>query len=304
MKNINYNTVIVTGGSGFLGKRLQKKKSDWLYLSSKECDLTNAKQVAELFGDIKPNAILHLAAKVGGIKENIENQAEFYYLNTIINTNVIHQAHLAGIERILSSLSTCAFPDVVDTYPFNEDSLLLGPPAKTNMSYGMTKRMLHIASQSYRKQYGRNYSTFCPSNIYGPEDHFNKESSHFIAALIHKVSQMEDGDTLELWGSGKPLRQQLYVDDLCDIIPILLEKHNTELPLIVAPNENLSIKNMSKILLERIKKDVIISFNGERDGQFRKDGSNKKLLSLIGGYDFTSFSDGVQKTYQWYLENK
>jgi len=296
--------VLVTGGSGFLGKRLSIRHPEWIYLSSKDCDLTDFRQVHELFNDLKPDAILHLAAKVGGIKDNIENQADFYYLNTLININVIHQAHLSGINRVLSSLSTCAFPDTVDAYPFNEESFLLGPPAETNMSYGMTKRMLHIASQSYRNQYGRNYSTFCPSNIYGPEDHFNKEGSHFVAALIHKVSVLSDNDELQLWGTGRPMRQQLYVDDLCNIIPMLLEKHNTDIPLIVAPKENLTIKKMSQILLAKVKKNVILSFNGERDGQYRKDGSNKKLLELIGDYEFTSFEDGILKTYRWYMENK
>ena len=296
--------VLVTGGSGFLGKRLKLYKPNWIYLSSSDCDLLNLNETIEYFNKLKPNAIVHLAARVGGIKDNINKQADFCFQNMSINTNVIHAAHLAGINRVLSSLSTCAFPDKVSKYPFGEDQLFNGPPAISNFSYGMTKRMLHVNSVSYRKQYDRNYSTFCPSNIYGPQDHFNEDASHFVAALVHKVSVAEDDDTIKLWGTGKPMRQQLYVDDLCKIIPILLEKHNSDVPIIVAPHENLTIKEMSNSLIKKIDKCVKIEFNGNMDGQFRKDGNNLELINLIGDFKFTSFKDGIKKTFNWYLENK
>lgn len=296
--------VLVTGGSGFLGKRLSIFKPEWIYLSSNDCDLTNQKQTRELMQDLKPNFILHLASRVGGIKDNVEHQADFYYHNTMINVNILSEAHNANIDRVLSSLSTCAFPDKVSNYPFTESDFFSGPPAKTNFSYGMTKRMLHVASMSYREQYKRNYSTFCPSNIYGPGDHFNQEKSHFVAALVHKIASSDEDSTVELWGTGKPLRQQLYVDDLCKIIPILLEKHNTNTPLIVAPTENLSIRKMAEELIKYSKKHINLSFNNKLDGQFRKDGHNQQLLELIGEFEFTSFEDGIKKTYDWYLENK
>lgn len=298
-----FDNVLITGGSGFLGRRLSVSQPDWTYISSKDCDLTDTEQVRQLLNDMKPDAVIHLAARVGGIKDNIENQADFYYLNTMMNTNVIHQAHEAGIQRVLSSLSTCAFPEDVNRFPFNEGDFFGGPPTPTNFSYGMTKRMLQASSMAYREQYKRNYATFSPSNIYGPGDHFNKETSHFVAALIHKIADAKDGSTIELWGTGLPLRQQLYVDDLCDIIPLLLEKHNTSKPLIVAPSENLSILEMAQILVKKSGKDVTITFNGKMDGQFRKDGSNIELLRVIKNFNFTKFKDGVSNTYRWYLEN-
>ena len=219
--------VLVTGGSGFLGQSLKKVYPSWTYLSSKECDLLKQKQTFEYFQDNKPTTVLHLAARVGGIKDNMNKQAEFYYQNTIINTNVLEASRLAGTERVLSSLSTCAFPDRLWHYPFEEEDLFAGPPAVTNFSYGMTKRTLHVQSLAYRQQYRLNYSTFSPSNIYGPGDHFGQESSHFVAALVHKIAEAKDGENLKFWGNGLPLRQQLYVEDLCNIIPILLEKANT-----------------------------------------------------------------------------
>ena len=206
--------VIVTGGTGFLGSHLKTVKPEWKYVSSKDCDLTSQRETISYFKNEKPNAIIHLAARVGGIKDNIENQALFYYQNTMMNTNVLHAAHLAGVPRILSSLSTCAFPDKMWRYPFEEEDLFSGSPTETNFSYAISKRSLHAQSMAYRKQYDLNYSTFCPSNIYGPGDHFGQEASHFIAALVHKIALSQDGDTVNLWGTGLPLRQQLYIEDL------------------------------------------------------------------------------------------
>jgi GDP-L-fucose synthase len=296
--------VLVTGGTGFLGKNLQKHRPSWTYISSKEFNLLSAREVETMIKCYKPESIIHLAAKVGGIKENANKQAEFYYQNTMMNTNILDCAYKCGVKRVLSSLSTCAFPNELSKYPFSEESLFDGPPAETNFSYGYTKRALHVQTLSYRKQYGINYSTFCPSNIYGPEDNFNSNSSHFVPALIRKVSEVKSGATVELWGSGEPLRQQLYVKDLVEIIPLLLEKHNSDVPLIVAPNENLSISNMANILRKNIKKDVKIKYNNKLDGQYRKDGSNEKLLNLIGDFKFTEFEEGVLKTYMWYEKNK
>jgi GDP-L-fucose synthase len=297
-------SVLVTGGTGFVGTRLEKQNPNWKFLSSKDCDLTNYSDVYNLLVSEKPDSILHLASKVGGIKENSTRQADFYDINTCINTNVLKAAHKAGINRVLSCLSTCAFPDVVNTYPFVEEDILSGPPAKTNFTYGYTKRALLVQTNAYRQQYGVNYSTFCPSNIYGPNDNFDLESSHFVPAMIRKIYEAKEGDTVEFWGTGSPLRQQLYVDDLGKIIPFLLKNHNTDIPLIVSPDQNLSIKEMIEILLNNIEKDVKIVFNGKLDGQYRKDGSNKKFKELYGDFEFTKFENGVLKTYEWYKKSK
>tara|TARA_R110001599_G_scaffold152351_1_gene337348 strand:- start:2559 stop:3455 length:897 start_codon:yes stop_codon:yes gene_type:complete len=296
--------VLVTGGSGFVGTRLKKQNPNWTFLSSRDCDLTDYSSVHDMFISEKPDAILHLASKVGGIKENSTKQAEFYDTNTYINTNVLKAAHNAGINRVLSCLSTCAYPDVVSTYPFVEEDILSGPPAKTNFTYGYTKRALLVQTNAYRQQYGVNYSTFCPSNIYGPNDNFNLDSSHFVPAMIRKVHEAKEGDTVEFWGTGSPLRQQLYVDDLIGIIPFLLKSHNTDVPIIISPDQNLSIKEMVEIFLNNIEKNVKIVFNDKLDGQYRKDGSNKKFKELYGDFEFTKFTNGVLKTYEWYKKSK
>lgn len=296
--------VLVTGGSGFVGQSLQKIKPEWIYVSSANVFLLSQQSTFDYLERLKPDAIVHLAATVGGIKANNEYPERFFYENITMNMNVISSAIEIGIPRVLSAISVCAFPDVVEHYPFEECDLHNGAPAETNLSYGFSKRLLTVHSNACRKQYGLNYSTFAPSNLYGPDDNFDFETSHFVSALIRKVYEAKDGDTIEFWGTGNPLKQELYVDDLAKIIPMILDKHNTNIPLIVAPYENLSIKEMINSLLEITDRDVKITFNGNLDGQFRKDGSNKELLRLIGDFEFTSFKDGVRKTYEWYKNKR
>jgi len=297
-----YKKVLVTGGTGFLGKHLQKIQPDWIYANSEVCDLTSFEETFKFFSFVKPDAIVHLAACVGGIKANQENQAVFFDKNIMMNTNVIRAAHLCNVERVISSLSTCAFPDKIESYPFDENLFFNGPPPITNFSYGYAKRALHVQTCAYRNQYNRNYSTFCPSNLYGPEDNFDLETSHFVAALVRKIYERDrQTNEVEMWGTGMPKRQHLFVEDMAVIIPKLLAHHNTDVPIIVAPDENLSILESCNMLSKSINEHVNFRFNNRLDGQFRKDGSNFKVKKLLGkNYRFTSFGVGVKKTYEWY----
>lgn len=292
--------VVVTGGSGFVGRRLQLVEPDWIYLSSKDYNLMDSGECDRMFKELQPDAVVHLAGQVGGIKANDECPADFYYMNITMNTNIIQKAYENGVRRVLASLSTCTFPDVVGNYPLTEKNIFDGPPAATNISYGYAKRSMLIQILAYRKQYGLDYSSFCPSNLYGPEDNFDLNTSHFVPAMIRKFSEVKDGDAVEVWGTGKPLRQQLHVDDLAKIIPTLLEKHHTDIPLIVAPSENLPISKMVSIIQKKSGKNCEVYYNNKLDGQFRKDGSNRKLIDLIGEYNFTDFEEGVGQTYDWY----
>jgi len=301
MEKQMFNTVLVTGGSGFVGKNLQHEKPDWIYISSKDYNLLDREECTKMFEEHKPDAVIHLAAKVAGIKSNAEEQASFLYENCMINLNVVECAYKAGVTRLIAAMSTCAFPSTLPEYPFEESSVFDGPPPETNLSYGYAKRLLHVQCLSYRKQYGVNYSTFSPSNLYGLEDNFGTESSHFVAALIKKVYEASDGDVVEFWGTGETLKQELYIGDLCKIIPVLLENHNSSLPMIISPDEHLSISEMIQILLGAVGKNITVQFTGYLDGQYRKDGSNKELLKLVPDFEFTLFKEGVLRTYNWYV---
>ena len=297
-------TVLVTGGSGFIGSRLQLHRPDWVYVSSKDYNLFDKEAVERMFKEVSPTSVVHLAARVGGIKDNSTHQVEYFEQNVLMNINVLRGAYEARVPRLLAALSTCAFPDVVEEYPLTEGDIFNGPCAQTNFAYGYSKRLLHALVLAYRQQHRLDYNTFSPSNVYGPGDNFDDDTSHFVPALIRKVSRLKDGDTLELWGSGRPLRQQLYVDDLCEIIPLLLTRHHRTEPVIVAPHENLSIDEMARILISQLNIDVNIVYNNQLDGQYRKDGTNKLLLQTIGGYGFTSFDSGIKQTYNWYCPSK
>tara|TARA_Y100000310_G_scaffold334572_1_gene414676 strand:- start:761 stop:1678 length:918 start_codon:yes stop_codon:yes gene_type:complete len=294
--------VAVTGGTGFLGKSLQRMVPKWTYLSSSDVNLSSLPELCDFLAEGKFDTVIHLAARVGGIKDNIDHPAEFFYENTIMNSNVVHACYKTGIKRLLSTLSTCAFPNRAAFYPFAEEELLAGPPAKTNRSYGFTKRALYIQTLAYREQYGLNYSCISPSNLYGPGDNFDSENSHFVPAMVKKFHEAKNGDTLTFWGNGRPLRQQLFVDDLCVAIPHLLVKHCSDVPLLVVPNENLSIKEMVSACRTIANKDLDIRFEGDSalSGQYRKDGSNRKFKELLPFFKFTSFIDGLRQTYDWY----
>ena len=294
--------VLVTGGSGFVGKRLQLIKPDWVYLSSSDVDLLSYDDCLATFKKIKPDAVIYLAPRGGGIKDNAEKPAEFFHQNIKMNTKVVHACYKAGIKRLLASLSTCAFPNVVDHYPFSEGNICDGPPAETNGAYGYSKRALYVHILSYRKQYGLDYSCFCPSNLYGPDDHFDPQKSHFIPATIKKLHEADTNGTVEIWGTGKPLRQALFVDDLCKALPLLLEKHHSDIPIIVAPDLQNSISEIVTICKDIMGKDVSLDFNGNLDGQYRKDGSNDRFKELFPEFKFTPLEEGLRKTYEWYKE--
>ena len=261
-----------------------------------------------MFEKHNPTAVIHLGARVGGIKDNMEHPADFLYQNIMMNTLVVHYAYKYKVEKLIAALSNCAYPDVAKSYPLREEGFYDGPPQITNFAYAYSKRALSVQIDAYRNQHDCSFFTVIPCNMYGPYDNFDEKQSHFVAALIRKIHKVKEHreKTLNLLGSGKPLRQYLFSEDFAKILLVLLEKYEGDGPINIAPkDENPSIEKIAEIALNELDaKDVDIKFDkSSPDGQFRKDLDIGKLLDIIGDFKFTTLSEGIKKTYDWYLKN-
>ena len=278
-----------------VGKHLQEILPDASYVGS-QFDLRDWITVDSLLDKLKPDCIIHLAAKVGGIQENIEKPAEFFDDNILMNTNILRASHKHGVKKFIGILSTCIYPDVVETYPMKEEDLFLGPPAKTNFSYGYAKRCLAVQIEAYNKQYNTEYNYLIPCNLYSELDNFeNGIKMHFITALLKKIK--DSNSTLNLLGTGTPLRQFMHAGDLARVIKEVIDKNITE-SFNVAPDYNYSINEMAEMALNNVNKDCeIVYSNPELDGQYRKDVSSKKLKNILPDFQFTNLEDGMRKTY-------
>ena len=260
-----------------------------------------------MFEKYKPEKVIHLAARVGGIKDNMNHPADFFYQNIMMNTLVIHYAYKYKVKRLIGVLSNCAYPDVVERYPLKEEQLHDGLPQVTNFAYAYSKRALDVQINSYNQQYNCNFFSVIPCNMYGPHDNFDENQSHFVPALIRKIHKLKEKNekTLNLLGSGKPLRQYLYSEDFAEILLKLLDEYKDNDPVNIAPkSENLSIAEIALIALDALDADdFIIKFdNSFPDGQFRKDLDIQRLIDNIGDYKFTPLSEGIKKTFEWYLK--
>ena len=291
--------ILVTGGSGMVGKSLKKILPEATYLSSKECDLKNEEEVKSLMNNNEFDTVIHLAAKVGGIIDNINKPDDYFVDNIQMNTNIVKWSRITGVKRFIGILSTCIYPDKVISYPMTEDMLHQGPPTPTNFSYGYAKRCLAVQIDACNKQYGTKYQYLTPCNLYGENDKFG-DNSHFIAALVKKIVKMEkDGSsTLELFGTGKPLRQFMYSDDLAWVIKECLDKNIYE-SFNVATEENLSIREMVDIALKscNLKNTQLVFDKTKPDGQYRKDVSIEKLKGLLPNFKTLSLNKGIKKVY-------
>ena len=294
--------ILVTGGSGMVGRSLRDMMPDAIYLSSKDCDLTNPIETELLIKHHKPDIIIHLAAKVGGIIDNINKPAEYFDDNVIMNTILLKAAHKYGVERFIGILSTCIYPDVVDTYPMTEEMLHLGAPTPTNFSYAYAKRCLAVQIEAYNKQYGTKYQYLTPCNLYGQYDKWG-ENSHFVAALIKKImfARANNEETVTLFGTGNPVRQFMHSDDLARIIKLCIDEEIYD-SFNVATEENLSIRDIAEIARKIIGGDTVKGFDYDitkPDGQYRKDVSIEKLKKIFPKFKAKSLEDGIKETFDY-----
>lgn len=297
--------ILVTGGTGLLGKHLQEIMPDATYISSKDYDLTKQEDVDRLFNVEKWSIVIHAGARVAGILENQSKQYDFLKDNVLINSLVIDGAIKSGIKNLIAISSSCAYPDVASSYPMMEAQIHESAPTKTNFSYSYAKRLMQVSIDSANMQFGLNYQYLIPCNLYGEYDGFDIKFNHFVSALIKKIhTAKKNGDEkIILFGDGKPLRQFMYAKDLANVIKKCIDGNITE-SFNVSCSENLSILEMAKIALKSCDAEYLkIEFNTDLpSGQFRKDISNTNLMSIFPDFKFTKLEDGIRQTYKKAIE--
>jgi len=292
--------IMVTGGSGLVGSTINAD----IKLSSKDADLRNWNETISIFEKYKPDEVIHCAGKVGGVGSNMNYKGEFFYDNIMINTNVLEACRITGVKKVVSFLSTCIFPDDIE-YPLTEKKIHIGEPHNSNYAYAYAKRMLDIQSRAYKEQYGVNYTCVIPTNIYGPNDNFNLENGHVLPALIHKCYLAKKNNTdFVVWGSGKPLREFIYSEDVGRLTEWALNNYEEEEPIIFSTSDEISIGNVAEMVVYYMGFKGKLIFDDEKpDGQFRKPSDNSKLKSYLPDFKFTPIEKGIEKSVNWFIEN-
>ena len=295
------NNILITGGHGLVGSEFIGEQ--YFKPTSKDYDLRKREDTNRLM--IKQfDSVIHCAAKVGGVGGNINYKGEFFYDNIMMNTNVIEGARLSKVKNLVAFLSTCVFPDQVE-YPLTEKKIHLGPPHFSNDAYAYAKRMTDIQIRSYKEQYGLNYKSVIPCNIYGPNDNYDIVNGHVLPSLIHKCYLARENKTpLTIWGSGKPLREFIFSKDVAKLTEWVLYNYNENEPIILSTSEEISIMDIVDIIVElmNFKGDVIFD-SSKPDGQFRKPSDNSKIKNYLPDFKFTPLYDGLKETIEYFEKN-
>ena len=301
--------LLVTGGAGFLGKHvvreLERKGCREIFIPrSKDYNFVWSEAVRRVYGDAKPDVVIHLAAVVGGIGANRENPGKFFYDNLMMGVQMMEQGRLFEIEKFVAIGTVCAYPKFTPV-PFKEDDLWNGYPEETNAPYGLAKKMLLVQAQAYRQQYGFNAIYLLPVNLYGPEDNFDPQSSHVVPALIKKcVDAVESGeDRIVVWGTGRASREFLYVEDAAEAIVLATEKYDKPEALNIGAGFEIKIKDLVSLVVELTGfQGEIVWDNTKPDGQPRRRLDVSRAEKEIGFKAKTDFREGLRKTIEWYKE--
>jgi len=307
MFNWEQKKILVTGGNGFLGKKVVNQLKTMgakqiSITSSQDNDLTLADNCKKAVKDI--DIIFHLAAKVGGIGLNREKPGELFFDNLMMGTQLINEARKAGIEKFIALGTICSYPKFA-AIPFSEKSIWDGYPEETNAAYGLAKKMLLVQSEAYRQQYDFNSIVVFPTNLYGPGDNFEPDSSHVIPALIKKISdaQKTKSDTITVWGDGTPTRDFLYVDDAAKGIILAAEKYNSPEPINLGSEQEISIKDLVSLIFKLMDLKGKIKWDTSKpNGQPRRCVSNERARNLLEFIPETTLENGLKNTIQWYKD--
>lgn len=302
--------ILVTGGSGFLGdfvvKKLKSLGCRSIFIPrSTDYNLVRMACVKKVYKDAKPDIVIHLAAKVGGIVANSENPGEFFYDNLMMGVQMMDIGRRVGIEKFVAIGTICSYPKFTPVR-FKEDHLWNGYPEETNAPYGLAKKMLLVQSQAYRQQYGYNSVFLLPVNLYGPGDNFDLRSSHVIPALIKKCVDAKAKDLPEItaWGTGKPTREFLYVEDAADGIVSATQKYDKSEPVNLGAGFEITIKKLAELIADLTGfKGKIVWDKSKPDGQPRRCLDTSKAKKEFGFVASTSLRSGLKKTIEWYKKN-
>lgn len=314
---MNNKKIFIAGHNGMVGSAVldnltKNSYKNLLTKTRRELDLTNQAEVNKFFGKERPDVVIICAAKVGGILANNIYRADFIYQNLQIASNLIHASHVYNVRKLINLGSSCIYPRDAKI-PITEDSLLTNVLEKTNEPYAIAKIAAIKLCESFFEQYKNNFYSIMPCNMYGPRDNFDLKSSHVLPALIRKVHEAKQSvsENVEVWGSGKPLREFLYVDDLAQAINYCLENVNAEdiyskgiSHVNCGSEDEVSILELTHLIQKVVGYEGNIVFDiSKPDGTYRKK-MNNTHLSNIGFTPKTSLKQGLEKTYAWYLENK
>jgi len=298
----------VTGGRGFLGRPVvrlvEEAGAQVSTFSSSEYDLTRQADVARMYSDFRPELVIHLAARVGGIGANLDNPGKFFYDNAIMGIELMEQARRLGLSKFVQIGTICAYPKFTPV-PFSEDDLWNGYPEETNAPYGLAKKMLLVQAQAYRAQYGFNAIYLLPVNLYGPNDNFDLRNSHVIPAIIRKCVEARESssDSIEVWGTGSPTREFLYVDDAARAIVIAAERYNKADPVNLGSSEEISIKDLIELIAELTEFKGRIKWDKSKpDGQPRRKLNVERAWREFGFRSSTNLRGGLQQTIRWYQQ--
>jgi dTDP-glucose 4,6-dehydratase/GDP-L-fucose synthase len=301
-------TVMVTGGSGFLGSHLiedleSRSESVEIFVPrSAEYDLREKTDIQRAYDDSGADVVIHLAATVGGIGANRKNPGQYFYDNAIMGVELIEQARQFDVEKFTILGTICSYPEMTDI-PFSEEDLYDGYPEETNAPYGIAKKALLTQSKAYRKQYNFNSIYLMPVNLYGPRDDFDLETSHVIPAIIRKCIEARDAgrDSITAWGTGEPTREFLYVEDAAEGLLDATEAYNKSDPVNLGSGHEISIKNLIELIAELTGFEGDIEWDTSKpDGQPRRRLDTDRAEAEFGWTADTGLEEGLKQTIEWY----
>ncbi len=303
------NKIYLAGHSGLVGSAIYRKLKNEGYTNiitrtHKELDLTNQQQTQEFFQKERPEYVILAAAKVGGIKAQVTYPADFSYINIMIESNVIKASYDYGVKKLLFLGSSGIYPDLCPQ-PTKEEYLLTGLLQQTTEAYAIAKIAGLKMCQYFNKQYGTNFISVMPTNLYGPNDNFDLETSHALAAIMRKFheAKINNKPYVEVWGTGNPRREFLYVDDLADAVLHLINNYDGNDPINIGTGKDLTIKELAQLVKE------VVGYEGEiRFDTTKPDGTPRKLLDVTrlhntGWRHKIELKEGLELTYQWFKEN-